>query len=577
MLLVNAQTSATIEVSTPGTFAVQLITAGYTPSQVTNLIVTGNLNDADIQFMNSNLTTLMNLNLKETSLANNAFPSNAFSNKTTLVSVSIPKNIVGTTVSDINTPYGIFGGCTKLSSVDLSGCINLKTIGDGWFSSCSSLTFLDLTVCTGLETIQGSAFSYCKRLKNITLPASLLSINGFDGCDSLQTVDITRCVALKTIAYCTFIGDSRLQNIDFTSCISLIGINGRAFERTSIKKMDLSKCTSLTYLDDVFNGCKSLQEVILPPTIVSLNSSAFSSCTGLQKLTVMRNIPPTLQGNSTFNSVSKSTCKLVVPTGSKMAYMLAAQWGSFANIEEQDFPNVPTLYNMQVIFDANGSVNTGQTQYISGNYIQIVKDSTLTFTIKPNNNYTIASILFNNIDVTSQVKESNGTFTFTSPSIIATSTLSVTFKKTQYQLSIKSAESGSVNLLCEYGTTPTFNFTASIGWKVNTILYNGSDVTSSLVSGVYIVPSISANALLTVSFELTNALNVSSYNIVKVYSSQDEIIVEGTSQGDAIGIYTIGGVQIQILKSQGERLAIKSEQGAVYLVRTAFKTFKVVL
>jgi hypothetical protein len=108
-------------------------------------------------------------------------------------------------------------------------------------------------------------------------------------------------------------------------------------------------------------------------------------------------------------------------------------------------------------------------------------------------------------------------------------------------------------------------------------MYNGVDVTASLVNGVFAVPSITANALLTVTFELATALNVVTNNRVKVYSTQSNIVVEGTSAGETISLITAGGVQLKSIKSSGERIIISAPQGTTYLVKTATKTVKVAL
>lgn len=575
--LLMAQATASINVTIPGTFASQLVNAGFIPAQVTALTVTGNLNDADIQFMNSNLTSLMNLNLKEASLANNAFPSNAFSNKTTLVSVSIPKNIVGIGSSNI---YSVFSGCSKLANIDLTGCNSLKTIGASCFSQCSSLISIDLTVCPALESIQDGAFRYCGRLKNIILPASLISLAGFSGCDSLQTVDITRCVALKTIDYFTFNGDSQLQNIDFTSCISLEAIEGRVFERNqSLKKLDFSKCTSLVSFDNNLYGCTGLQEVILPSSMASLSSTAFSSCSSLQKLTVMRNIPPTLQGNSTFTGVPQNTCKLIIPSGSKTAYMTAAQWGNFVNIEEVDFPNISTLYNMQVTFDSNGSVNSGQTPLTSGSNLQVEKDNTVAFNIYPNYNYTVGNILFNNTDVTLQVKEIDGVFIFTTPAITATSILTVTFKQKPVILTIKSAETGSIGLDLVKNSTQKIFISPSTGWVLYSVNFNSSDVTNQLINSSYTTPSLSSNSTIDIVFKqiVNSSVAFSKSKSVQFRSNAGTLTVYGVPIGKTITIHNLNGVILQTTIATDNETMFNLRENQIYIVKVDGEGYKLLL
>jgi len=352
-LLGQAQSIATVNVTTPGNFALQLINAGFTPSLVTELTVTGNLNDIDIQFMNSNMTTLKNLNLKDAELANNTFAYGAFLGKTSLISVSIPKSIV-----DFCKQFNgnVFNSCSNLSTIDFTNCSNLKSIDNGCFNGCSSLSSIDISPCINIETIGPNAFANsgiknldlsltkiktigeyaftgCQSLDTIILPASLISLGETFRSSSLQYIDFSRCVSLETInnfdAY-------NLLTLDLSSCVSLKSFSSYwKFPVTKVKNIDFSKCNLLTSVS--FENMSGLTDVILPSSVRDINS--FSGCSSLQMLTVKRSLPPTLSVTNVFNSVPQNACKLIVPKGSKTNYMIASQWGNFLVIEEADFPN----------------------------------------------------------------------------------------------------------------------------------------------------------------------------------------------------------------------------------------------
>ena len=66
-------------------------------------------------------------------------------------------------------------------------------------------------------------------------------------------------------------------------------------------------------------------------------------------------------------------------------------------------------------------------------------------------------------------------------------------------------------------------------------------------------------------------------SLIKVYSKNTKIIVEGTSKGETITLYTVDGKQLQKIKSEGERIVLAVSRDTVYLVRTDSKTFKVIL
>lgn len=106
-----------------------------------------------------------------------------------------------------------FGVNYTVTSLNLSGATNLKTIGSSafWncsaiesalsipdtvtsigtsaFSGCSKLTG-DVTIPSGVTEIGNTAFRNCASLTSVTIPDSLTTIGNvvFEGCSSLKTV-----------------------------------------------------------------------------------------------------------------------------------------------------------------------------------------------------------------------------------------------------------------------------------------------------------------------------------------------------------------------------------------------------
>ncbi|MEI7501737.1 MAG: hypothetical protein WCJ61_00485, partial [Paludibacter sp.] len=233
-----------------------------------------------------------------------------------------------------------------------------------------------------------------------------------------------------------------------------------------------------------------------------------------------------------------------------------------------------TYYNIIVQVGANGSVKENNLVINNGSTVALASGASKIFTFTPVAGYEVATLTYNGVDVKSQITSNQ----YTTASVLAAGTLSVTFQKVVYNLAIKSAENGVVNQLCTYGDTPSFSFTPSVSWTINTVFYNSVDVTSSLINGVYIVPAITANSLLNVSFvsTITGAPQLINDNL-KVYTTQSDIIVEGAIEGENITLFTVNGKQLQTVKSVGERMVIPAQRDAVYLVKTAYKTYKVIL
>ncbi|MDP4272020.1 MAG: hypothetical protein Q8909_18145, partial [Bacteroidota bacterium] len=257
-------------------------------------------------------------------------------------------------------------------------------------------------------------------------------------------------------------------------------------------------------------------------------------------------------------------------TGSSLSYQTANYWSLFIQVSEKAMAD---SYGLTIQVGSNGTITENNAAVGNGSILTASIGGTKTFTFTPDSGYEIATLTYNGNDVKSQISNNQ----YTTPAINANATLSVTFKKVQYRLALKSAESGTINLLCDYGATPSFDFTPSSGWSINTVKYNGGDVTASLANGVYTVPSLTGSALLSVSFEIPTNLRSASYSSVKVYTTDNEIVVEGTEPGENVAFYTIGGAFIQSVQSKGERILLLVPQGATYLVKTDSKTVKVAL
>lgn len=76
---------------------------------------------------------------------------------------------------------------------------------------------------------------------------------------------------------------------------------------------------------------------------------------------------------------------------------------------------------------------------------------------------------------------------------------------------------------------------------------------------------------------LSTEVHETSVNNVSVYASGADIFVVGTAKDELISLYSITGMRLQTIKSQGEKVELNVQPGAVYLVRTAARAFKVIL
>ena len=217
----------------PGTLEQKLTEANKDPNKIKNLKVSGKINAVDFEFMNHSMAILQAVNLKDCEVcANNVNPKNAaneiprsaFSNKTSLVYFTFPKNI---THIDINAFYG----CSNLSGA--------------------------LIIPDGVTEIKDGAFHNCSNLTSLQLPSNLKVLDGFLGCTSLSgTLNIPSSVV-------------RIENHAFSDCSGLTG--------------QLNFPENLEYIGcAAFYGCKGLTgSITIPPKVEVIDGGTFAFCSGL--------------------------------------------------------------------------------------------------------------------------------------------------------------------------------------------------------------------------------------------------------------------------------------------------------
>jgi len=241
-----------------------------------------------------------------------------------------------------------------------------------------------------------------------------------------------------------------------------------------------------------------------------------------------------------------------------------------------DFSNSGTSNSFSIVLQQNagGTVKQSNVTLANGSTVTAQAGSTKIFTITPNAGYEIATLSFKGTDVKSQLISSQ----YTTPVINSNGTLSVTFNKIQYRLSVKAGDSGAFSLLCDYGSTPSFDISAPDGMKIISVSFNGANVINSVANGIYTVPSITENSSLIVTYgAISTQLNEASGANIKVYAAKSKIIIEGSEKGESIKLFTLLGKQLVQIQSEGEKIEIPVQESAVYIVKTATKTFKIVL
>ena len=246
-----------------------------------------------------------------------SIPDEGFKGCSALESVVIPESV--TTMGQY-----AFNNCSALADVTLSK--NVTTIPMGCFYGCSQLA--TLVVPEGVQSIAPLAF-FSSGLKNVVLPQSLLTIGGaaFFSCKSLKSLVIPKnvnAIGANLLDDCDIdnlaveSGNETFSSPDGCGCVInqdntiLYGSNNARIPST-VKKI----------ASNAFYHLSSLTELELPAGLESIGSIAFSGASNLRTV-IARMETPFQIGNNVFDNIN-SNCKLIVPRGTKNAY-IAKGW-----------------------------------------------------------------------------------------------------------------------------------------------------------------------------------------------------------------------------------------------------------
>ena len=195
-----------------------------------------------------------------------------------------------------------FKNVTSLQSVELAYCFtygNISTIDASAFEGCVNLT--DINLSDKLTTINGLAF-YNTGLTEITVPASLTKITTASAAG--KNVGPFAGGVLRKVTFADgvtkslqgmFMGTTSLEEVVLPKSLKTIDQN--AFKDcSSLKKLSVGKSGGENVLDTVetinagaFNGCSSLETLTLK-NVAKIDSSdtnrTFGGCTSLKKVSV---------------------------------------------------------------------------------------------------------------------------------------------------------------------------------------------------------------------------------------------------------------------------------------------------
>lgn len=127
------------------------------------------------------------------------------------------------------------------------------------------------------------------------------------------------------------------------------------------------------------------------------------------------------------------------------------------------------------------------------------------------------------------------------------------------------------------GKPLAFTITPDTGKKIKSVLYNGVEVKSEIVAGVYTAPALTANATLAVEFEVdlstaTNDLQTK----MQCFAADGKIQLRGLSEGNNVAIYSVTGATVYNQTVRASEMTLSANKG-IYIVKVNGKVTKVVV
>lgn len=165
---------------------------------------------------------------------------------------------------------------------------------------------------------------------------------------------------------------------------------------------------------------------------------------------------------------------------------------------------------------------------------------------------------------------------YSSPRISNTVTIIGTNPTDDPMLTIKQADNGIVSVPVTKGSVYTLTILPSNGWKVHSVTFNNSDVTSQMSSdGKFTTPIITDNSTLSVVYEEEgNAVSSVRASGVIVQSTSTGARVINANMGDDVRIYTNAGVLLHSIKADSQIIDVPLSKGDVYIVKVGEKAVK---
>lgn len=478
------------------------------------------------------------------------------------------------TFSDHNYSYvGIFRGCPlEQLYIGRNFAVDIPNTAYSPFGFHDISTIVNIELGKNVTTICKNMFAYCKSLTSFKVPETVIEIeeSAFSNCTKLASIILPE--SLKSISSKAFYNCQSLEKISFPSQI------------TNIANDMFNGCTNLTEVSfnigletierNAFYACSNIEKIEFPARLNSIQSNAFGDCSKLSEIKVHNTTPPNIT-RDVFATPVFWTARLLVPSGASALYSDAIGWKEFDNISEMDSSDDDIKkFVLSLKISNGGNVEMFGTTYSGTSTSTTTKegeDVTLLFT--PDDGYELKSVIVNGIDVIEYVD--NGSYTISS--INQNTSIDVTFAELPVYLTIKSADNGTIAQEVEKGKAYSFVITPSEGWNIESVSFNGTNVTSQLDGNKYTTPAITTDSELNVVYKQNGASavsSVSSESNVKVFASNGSLTIDNVGTSTTLSVYSSSGSMVVSESIGVGTTTIDLPTNNIYIIKVGEETYK---
>ena len=526
-------------------------------------------------------------------------------------------------------PYTFY----KNNYVKYASISNNESIENNAFYDCNSLT--EVTIGNKINTIKENAFYNCKNLKSFEVGRNLKSIGdgAFYGCNNIEKFT---CYS-KQPPVC---GSMALSHIDKWNCTLNVPQKAveryQAADQWEgfffTEGFEVEKFKARFYVDGVLYETVETEyhEEIVLPTNPQKEGHTFSGWKDLPSIMPTANID--IHGTFTINKYNLtymldgkkhySTSVVygepipAIETPTKVGHTFSGWSRTPETMPAKDLTisgtfiinkylitfkignNVIASDSLEygaVIVTPEAPVKEGHTFNGWGEVAEIVPANDLTY----EGSYTVNSYtLFYVVDgdiyekvsanygeaITPMAEPTKEGYAFSGwsemPETMPAKDITVTGTFTRLSpvyLTIQQADNGRIKHIMYEGTVVRYQIEAVEGWTINTVTFNGEDITEKLAEGnIFTTPEMYEDAVLNISYEkIDDSIENTRANAVKVRGHNGIISISGAAEGEAITIYTLDGVMVANATATTEITTIEVPTQQVYIVKVADKVVKI--